>query len=259
MESIENNRETENRNGTEKLKPRIGITGNTLKWIAILTMVIDHLGASVLFRLITTQTVTGNNIIAWYRLTRNIGRVSFPIFCFLLVEGFLHTGNVKKYAISLGCFAILSELPFDLAFFQTRWNPNNQNVFFTLFLGLCFMIVAKKGEELTNLFIRYILIAVSFGGFMYLAELLETDYGAYGVLSIGVLYLSRENRLRQLCVGALSFIWEWPAPLGMLFPLVYNGTRGKGTKTAWGKYFFYAFYPLHLLFYYGVLVLLELG
>ena len=126
-----------------------GISGSTLKMIAIVTMVIDHIGAAVLARLLMVnglgeldQTnadaimlwLSANGALYWtYTIMRMIGRVAFPIFCFLLVEGFLHTHDVKKYAMRLGLFALISEIPFDLAFSSKILEFNYQNVFFTLF------------------------------------------------------------------------------------------------------------------------------
>lgn len=78
---------------------------------------------------------------------RGIGRVAFPIFCFLLVEGFLHTKNVWKYAGRLALFALVSEIPFDLAF-QGEWLfMGYQNIFFTLLVGLLVMIAFQTAEE----------------------------------------------------------------------------------------------------------------
>ena len=80
---------------------------------------------------------------------RMIGRVAFPIFCFLLIQGFLHTHDVKKYAARLFAFALISELPFDLAF-KGKIDFSYQNVFFTLFIGLMTMIAFRWIEEHTD-------------------------------------------------------------------------------------------------------------
>ena len=230
-----------------------GISGSTLKMIAIVTMVIDHIGAAVLARLLMVnglgeldQTNT-DAIMQWlsangalygtYTVMRMIGRVAFPIFCFLLVEGFLHTHDVKKYAMRLGLFALLSEIPFDLAFSSKILEFNYQNVFFT------YRAVEEK-EEWGQAWkvILYILI-VAAG--MALAYFLKTDYAEKGVFCIMVLYIFRKKKMWQLIAGCASFIWETPALFGFIPIAFYNGTRG------WKmKYFFYIFYPAHLLILY---------
>lgn len=117
---------------SEAKKVRKGVTGSTLKLIAIITMLIDHTAATILDRILIARSIggLGNNntqaamdfmsdnavIYGVYMIMRLIGRIAFPIFCFLLVEGFVHTHNKWKYALRLGLFALISEIPFDLAF-----------------------------------------------------------------------------------------------------------------------------------------------
>ena len=106
-----------------------GLTGSTLKIIAMIAMLIDHIGAAVLVRVIRS---TGDmSLYEGYTILRKIGRIAFPIFCFLLVEGFIHSSDKKKYALRLGIFALLSEVPFDLAFQSKVVGFEYQNVFFT--------------------------------------------------------------------------------------------------------------------------------
>ena len=107
---------------------RIGLTGSTLKLIAIVTMFIDHVGAAIVARILlqyradipVITAICGvmdyHTLYVVYMTLRTIGRIAFPIFCFLLVEGFLHTRDSRKYAMRLGIFALVSEIPFDLAF-----------------------------------------------------------------------------------------------------------------------------------------------
>jgi hypothetical protein len=180
-----------------------------------------------------------------YRTLRNIGRIAFPIFCFLLVEGFQRTSNLKKYALRLGAFALISEIPFDLAFSSSLLEFHYQNVYFTLFLGLLTMTgcAAVETKFAENIWAKTICsLLVLFAG-MGAAELLQTDYGMLGILCIMVLYIFRKNRLFQAVAGALSFCWwELPAVLAFIPIYFYNGKRG------WKiKYFFYLFYPVHLL------------
>ncbi|MDO4262409.1 MAG: TraX family protein [Eubacteriales bacterium] len=234
------------------MKTEWGISGSALKWIAILLMAVDHVGASLLetygLNLWGTSPFgdyflrTGDwfeRIYGLDRILRAIGRPAFPIFCFLLVEGFCHTHDVKKYALRLGVFALVSEIPFDLAIYGKFPSWRSQNVFFTLFLGLLFVWYARD-------------LARTWGGRLMgalilccAAELLQVDYGAFGVALIGLLYVLRDRRLLQCAAGAVSSAWEAPAPLAFVLLYFYNGKRGRGPK-----WFFYWFYPAHLFLYY---------
>ena len=143
------------------------IPGSTLKIIAMVCMLIDHTAAVLFDRILISRGLldavnasdggasflsTGNTAVIYYAdmIMRAIGRISFPIFCFLLIEGFLHTHDVKKYALNLGIFALVSEVPFDLAFAGKPFYLNYQNVFFTLFIGLVMMIFLQKIDEKTR-------------------------------------------------------------------------------------------------------------
>lgn len=132
------------------MKTKRGLNGCVLKWIAIILMAIDHFGASILenFLLNVWDVSPLGDLLRDYpdywdlvlmadRVIRKIGRPAFPVFCFFIVEGFCHTRNVKNYAVRLGIFALISEVPFDLAIFGTPFHWGHQNVFFTLFLGYC--------------------------------------------------------------------------------------------------------------------------
>ncbi len=245
------------------MKTKFGISGGALKWLAILLMAIDHVGASLLENFILNvwdRSPFGyyfmeqwESIYAVDQVIRGIGRPAFPIFCFLLVEGFVHTHDVKKYAFRLGVFVMVSEIPFDLAFWNMPFHRGHQNVFLTLLIGLLAIWLIRdgipwlrdrfewaKGERMAAR-----LLAVLLG--CALAELFCTDYGAYGILLIIVLYVFREYRLLQCIAGALCISWELPAPLAFLPIYFYNGKRG------WQpKWFFYWFYPAHLLLYWGI-------
>ena len=105
-----------------------GISGYWLKVIAVVSMLIDHTSAVIL------EQIPGLENPAF--LMRIIGRAAFPIYCFLLVEGFYHTRSRAKYAGRLFLFALISEVPFDLAFSRRMWDFSSNNVFFTLLFGL---------------------------------------------------------------------------------------------------------------------------
>lgn len=237
------------------MKTEQGIDGGTLKWIAIITMAIDHLGASLLEVFVLngfgTSPLGGYFYEPWEqiyqvdRIIRLVGRIAFPIFCFLLVEGFLHTRNVKKYAVRLGLFALVSEIPFNLAVRNRLLFPEHQNVFFTLLIGLLVIWAMKDfsvKERTLQGWIRAAAVTVAGSA---AAELLGTDYGVWGVLLIVILYVLRENRTTQCLAGAALFSWEYTAPLAFVPIWFYNGKRGRQHK-----WFFYWFYPVHLLLYY---------
>lgn len=234
-----------------------GLTGSHLKWIAILTMLIDHIGAALLERALLPQianaVLAGNafhflpaDYHTWYNfdsVLRYIGRLAFPIFCFLLVEGFLHTKNVKNYLLRLGIFAMLSEIPFDLAFNNSILELSSQNVFFTLFIGLVVLWGLQYFEETLPSHMLPLRYLVAITGMMF-ALFLRTDYDALGVLLIVLLYELKASRKWQCIIGAIVMLFSsYTAPLAFLFLWFYNGERGKQLP----KYFFYAFYPVHLL------------
>lgn len=106
--------------GTEK--KRLVLNGSTLKILAMVTMLIDHIGAAVLLRYLldirshVASIDAYNQLVTLYQVLRGIGRIAFPIYCFLLVEGFQKTRNLKKYIMRLGIFAVIAEVPFDLCF-----------------------------------------------------------------------------------------------------------------------------------------------
>lgn len=235
---------------TDHLKSFGGISGSTLKLIAIISMLIDHTGATVLRAILRHPGIAGipEKRAMWaeiYTISRDIGRIAFPIFCFLIVEGFLHTRNVKKYAGRLFLFALISEIPFDLALKGNWYVPTGQNVYFTLLIGLLAIIgiawITQNGTQ--NLLLSILPIAAG----MYLALLMDTDYDYKGVFLIVILYLMRSSRLYQCIGGAAAVTWELPAPLAFIPVYLYNGTRGLRMK-----YFFYWFYPGHLLVLYAV-------
>lgn len=255
-----------------------GISGSTLKLIAIITMFIDHLGAAVLGRImwdtgyVMVYSYPDQSVMAswmsehWglylaYIIMRMIGRVAFPIFIFLMVEGLSRTGNKWKYLGRMLLFVALSEIPFNLAFRGSVWDATYQSIYFTLSLGLLAMILCKLLEE--RLWSKktkgwqVVTVVLSAGiiiGTAYLAEWLRTDYGAIGILCIMAIYLFRKNKLYQTIAGSLAFLWETTAPLAFIPIWFYNGKRGLKLK-----YVFYLFYPLHLLVLYWISYLMGLS
>lgn len=238
-----------------------GISGYWLKMIAVITMLIDHSAATILERILVQMPswapATVDNWEQWYRLDlllRGIGRMAFPIYCFLLVEGFHYTHSRRKYAARLFVFALISEVPFDMALNQSVLEFSYNNVFFTLFLGLLVIMAADwvmerfSSDNLTSEIGRItLLVVIGMVGCALASYVISCDYGASGVIAIYIMYLLRSKQelgfaLAVVSLGVFSGELELLALL-MLIPLhFYNGTRGKQHK-----YFFYAFYPLHLL------------
>ncbi len=242
-------------NITKEEKMQKGICGSTLKLIAIVTMLIDHIGAAICGRYLLIAGFGNIALYDTYRTMRMIGRVAFPIFCFLLVEGFQKTGNAKKYATRLGVFAVISEIPFDLAFKSSMIEFSYQNVYFTLFIGLLTMIgvdrICRTCFQKEMQIVLSVAIVCAGAG---LAELLRTDYGATGVFCIMLLYVFRKKRLHQIVAGCIAFAGKSTAPLAFIPIAFYNGKRGLSLK-----YVFYAFYPVHLVVLFLICMMLGIA
>lgn len=237
-------------------KLRNGLSSFGLKYIALLSMTIDHIGAIFL----PYGTLS-------YTIARGIGRIAFPIFCFLLVEGFSHTSNRRSYLKRLTLFAFLSEIPFDMAFyhFPQVTDPSilfgHQNVFFTLALGFFALCLMEK-----YWWESYVLRLLPAIFFCVLAELLHTDYSFVGVFVIVFFYALKKRPQTSPVKGRFSddlLAISYPVLLlflayGNLFvvlaiPLLclYNEKKGSplpnGKSFPGAKYLFYWYYPAHLL------------
>lgn len=207
-----------------------------LKCIAIITMLIDHIGAVLLPE---------------YIILRYIGRISFPIFCFLLTEGFFHTKNVRKYILRLGFFALLSEIPYDLAFMNSVMDFRRQNVFFTLFIGMVMMYAVTRTNNLTEKTL-YLVLA------MWAAQMVRGDYGYKGILLIATYFFFREYKVLKLLLGSVwNLMWNGSiqayGALASIPLLLYSGEKGRSMK-----FLFYIFYPIHLLILYIISVTLNM-
>lgn len=193
-------------------------------------MTIDHAGAT---------------LFPQYIVLRYIGRLAFPIFAFLCVEGIIHTRNPVKYMMQLGIFALISEIPFDMAFKGKIWDTSSQNIFFTLLLGVIAIYIMRQGVLTTYKYSMIVILG-------FLAELLSTDYGMLGVWLIVGLYMTRDEWWKMavtlIVINVLLYggIQSFGA-LAILFIVLYDGTRGKGMK-----YFFYIYYPVHILILFAI-------
>lgn len=222
-----------------------GISANGLKYLALILMITDHIGA-VLFPEI--------------RILRYIGRLSFPIYCFLITEGFLHTRNVYKYGLRLLIFALMSEVPFDLAVYGKIFEERAQNVFFTLFLGLLALYFIEFFET-KAIKMTAVIICI------YVAIAINADYTYLGILMILFFYIFRENViLMVLSVFVINFYFglsgtgsQKYAALSIFILFMYSGKKkysnaDKNEKKKINQMIFYAIYPIHLLMLYFIKV-----
>jgi hypothetical protein len=206
-----------------------------LKWIAIITMTVDHVGA-VLYPEVS--------------VLRFVGRLSFPLFAYLLILGMESTRNVRNYFARLFIFALISQVPFFLA---VDYGPFEYlNIFFTLSFGLMFIYFFRKGSVFA-----FAPLVASF--------VLPFDYGIYGIAMIGCMYILKENtRFGVFSLVLLNVLFLVPFNSQFLsvaaIPLILlhkNGLLTAARESSenfamplWRKYFFYVYYPLHLTLLY---------
>ena len=213
-----------------------------LKLIAIITMTIDHIG-------VVFGTV-------FYNFLRAVGRLSFPIFAYLLTEGYIHTKSFSTYFLRLLVLAIVSEVIYDYVFFDSFIYLGANNIFFTLSLGLLTLFLLDKSKVLINKYFKdkrdlviilpatYFLIIIIMG---LLGEFLCFSYGMLGVFVISFFYLFKGNfSFLFISVSLITLILGEPMQYFSLFSLIliyfYNKKLGKSCKL-----FFYLYYPSHIL------------
>ena len=182
----------------------------------------------------------------WLRM---IGRLAMPIFSFCIAEGYAHTRDKNRYLLRMGIFALISEVPFDLAF-EGKVGFGHQNIMLTFFLSILALKIFDliRGEEPRNIgktVLGTLAVLVMAG----LALLLRADYTIFAVIAVFLFYVLRNRHpLVRSGVGvaflALTRTMGYYCTTGFsLIPLLlYNGKRGRGLK-----WLFYAFYPGHLL------------
>lgn len=213
------------------------LSGSALKIIAVVSMVIDHCAYYLM---------DGNTMA--YDVMRCFGRIAFPVFAFLVAEGFAHTRNRMRYFISLLLFAAVSEVPWYLL----NGADGTHNVMFTLALEVSALAVFERLREHRILCCFFILLTA------WLATWLGTDYEWRGVLLIVVSYLFgiiRNMNTPIILRRMMQLLFAFPlmmhygiigALLACAVVFLYDGTRGFIHGNV-AKYGFYAFYPIHLI------------
>ena len=215
------------------------LDGTTLKLIAMISMVFDHAG-DMFFP-----------DVMWPRM---IGRLAMPIFSFFIAEGFSHTRDKKKYLCRLGIFALISEIPFDLAF-EGKIGFSHQNIMLSFFLAVVALMLydwiqgGTKSEENHASIGKTVLGVIAVAAIAALSLLLRADYTIFAVIAVFLFYVLRQKHpLVRTGVGvaflALTRTVGYYCTTGLSFILLamYNGKKGKGLK-----WLFYGFYPGHLL------------
>ncbi|MDD7403701.1 MAG: TraX family protein [Butyribacter sp.] len=225
------------------MKQQMAIGRNELKLIAVFSMLCDHIGCLFFSE--------AENVFL-YSLLRIIGRLSFVLFCFVLVQGFLSTKNPVKYSSRLLFFALLSEIPFDLAFSHQLFSVTQQNVLFTFWIALLVLMALQRWE---GCYWKEILAIVAG---CVITWGMHTDYSFLGVLLVTNFYLFRFQKKQQmeLAVVLLAMFGNGIEIFAILaLPLCYYYAEEKNEKPL-PKYFFYLFYPVHLLVLLGIKMLL---
>ena len=252
------------------------LSGASLKNMAYITMFIDHFFAIILLNYLWMTAVDG----AWepgltvvYRAGRAVGRIAFVLFAHQIVEGFWHTRSRGKFLLRLGLFALVSEIPFDLAFSGVIIDWESQNIFFTLLIGVLVLTLWDRLAGARGAVYGVMRWFVLLAGCMA-AYLGNTDYRYMGVLLIFAFYRTYDRKLSDKVIlsGIVMLLGTWSCNclryldagytvaelfqvsmremygLAAFIPLAfYDGTKGRQLP----KWFCYGFYPAHLLFLYG--------
>ena len=219
-------------------QPKLQLTSNELKLIALVSMTIDHIGYFLLPQ---------------YKLLRILGRIAFPIFAYMIAEGCRYTSNRLRYFLGILGLGILVQL----LFWYTRQSLY-QHILITFSMSIALIFSLRQAAEKGGVWILVSGLALALAGFVclllkhYLPKRgFSVDYGLCGVLLPVLIYVAqtRTQRLLATAIGliavSLSFSnnIQWYSLLALPLLALYNGQRG----TSRLKYLFYAYYPLHLL------------
>ena len=222
----------------KKLEKLRILDGTSLKLIAMISMVFDHVGDMFFPGAL------------WMRM---IGRLAMPLFSFCIAEGYAHTKNKQRYLMRMGVFALVSEIPFDLAF-EGRVGLGHQNIMLTFFLAILALMLFDRirGEGKEHAAGKTLLGILCVCAVAVLALVLRADYTLFAVLAVFLFYVLRNRHPLLRCGVGVGFLaltrtvgYYRATGLSLIPLLLYNGKRGRGLK-----WLFYAFYPGHLLLLY---------
>lgn len=229
------------------------LSGAQLKLIAIISMLIDHVNKALIYPNLTSNY---GSLTTLSNIFDKIGRIAFPLFCFLLVEGFFKTRNRKKYLLNLLIFGVISEVPFDMfttaSFFNMNWN----NVMFSLALVLVTIWIIDTLKVKMEKYTKALWYLVSFlivGLMCAVSMFLALDYEHHAILIGYFFYLFYGSTAIALPFCYASMYTEPWSLMGFGLTLTYNGKRGKQSKML-----SYWFYPVHLLILGALRIYLEI-
>lgn len=273
---------------SKNVLPGGGLPSSALRNIAVISMMIDHIGM-VLYSPYLVETEVAN----WYSdplfcTLSTIGRLAFPLFAYMIAEGAFYTHDRKKYALKLFVLSMVSIVPYHLAFNRTYFSWKSQNVFFGLLLGLLAIMViewidkkcagkpATKTRAPKTFFKVWVLAMIC-----AVAQVMKTDFGLMGVLLILAFYFFRDDRKKQFTWAIVAFVAgfylyslffftkyiggyeslakysqfilnyqtrEIAGLLSFIIIAIYNEEKGKSLPRG----FYYWFYPVHLLVLWGI-------
>lgn len=239
------------------MKLKEGVSSFTLHVLAMALMLCDHLWAT---------------LFPWMEWLTCIGRIAFPIFAFMIVEGYFHTHDVRRYLLRLFAFAVLSEIPFDLIYGSRFFYPYHQNVLWTFLIALLLIVGIEKVRQKQTLWLTILVSVLAVIGGFAIGMVTMVDYFGIGIVTVLVFYFFR-GRKWWCCVGQFLCLYYLNVELlggyyypvnifGFEFEVVQQGLallalipiwlyRGKqGYHAKWFQYLCYAFYPAHLLILY---------
>lgn len=178
----------------------------------------------------------------WASVLQLIGGLAVPVFAFLLVEGFQKTHSYSRYLLTMLGFAVLSEVPYDLAMNDTLWDISSQNALFSLTICLVMLYGLRFFHEKRGVLPKVVQVVLVIGAILW-SSLLKCNFGLCMVLLVAVYYLFYDRSGIKILMGCAVSVMYVTSPFSGYALWNYSGDRGWNKN----KYVFYAFYPLHLL------------
>lgn len=250
--------EEEEKTGGKKRRRTIPVTGTKLKIYGCITMMFYTIALSVVQNGLIhvndysqeelSQLLKNDSnmmlLSGWASVLQILSGLAVPVFAFLLVEGFLNTSNFSKYLLTMLVFAIISEVPYDFAMNNTLWTFSSQNPLFTLSICLIMLYGLRafdRGKGFTHRMVQLVIILAA----VLWSSMLRCAFGLCMILLVAIYYMLRDHKGMRLLLGSFISVMYVTGPLSVYALYSYNGQRGWNKN----KYIFYAFYPLHLLFF----------